>query len=104
MFHYPVVHQIFDLSKVRTDYLYSVTVKRNWKPILLVWFSDYSFQYYVPKGVSRKLAEAVLEYECYRHLAECGRERPLFESYDDEFPSDLELDAIDAFKKFWKYL
>ena len=104
MFHYPLVKEINDLNEVMPDFLYTVTFRRNWRAVLMVWFSDFKIQYYVPKGVNRKLAEAILDYEWYRHLAECGRERPLFESYDDEFPSDLELDARAAFKKFWKYL
>lgn len=104
MFHYPFAEEIDDLNKVKPDFLYTVTFRRNWRAILIVWLSDYAIQYYVPKGVSRKLAQAVLEYECYRHLAECGRERSLFESYDDEYLSDLEVDVKKAFKAFWKYL
>lgn len=104
MFHYPLAEEIDDLNEVKPDFLYTVTFRRNWMAILIVWLSDYAIQYYVPKGVSRKLAQAVLEYECYRHLAECGRERSLFESYDDEYSTDLEEDAEKAFKAFWKYL
>ena len=97
MFHYPFAEEIDDLNEVKPDFLYTVTFRRNWMAILIVWLSDYAIQYYVPKGVSRKLAQAVLEYECYRHLAECGRERSLFESYDDEYSTDLEEDAEKAF-------
>ena len=104
MFHYPLAKEIDDLNKVMPDFLYAVTVRRNERAVLMVWFSDFRIQYYVPKGVSRKLAKALLEYEYYRHLAECGLERPLFESYDDEYREDLELDAESALKRFWKYL
>ena len=104
MFHYPLAKEINKLNEVMPDFLYTVTFRRNWRAVLMVWFSDFKIQYYVPKGVNRKLAEAILDYECYRHLAECGRERSLFEPYDDEYTTDIKEDAEKAFKAFWKYL
>ena len=104
MFHYPLAKEINDLNEVMPDFLYTVTFRRNWRAVLMVWFSDFKIQYYVPKGVNRNLAEALLEYEYYRHLAECGFERPLFEYYDDEYREDLELDAESALRRFWKCL
>lgn len=72
MFHYPLAKEIDDLNKVMPDFLYAVTVRRNERAVLMVWFSDFRIQYYVPKGVSRKLAKALLEYEYYRHLADAA--------------------------------